>query len=103
MEASFLIQEIESSIELYCYEAPILVKNNYTNSISLFWEVDNDQNSLWDMFKSIEDRNTYFKYIKLLFINEFPSYKLRIIYESSLLNFNGKLASCIHLEWYYFL
>ena len=102
MEASFfLMQEILSSIEIYCTEMPTIVKNKYINSISLFWEVKEDQSSLWEVFKSIEDRNIYFEYIKLLFTKEFPLYELKVIYESSLLNFNDKLASCIHLEWYY--
>jgi hypothetical protein len=103
MEYFFLVQEILNSIELYCYELPIITKNKYYNSISLFWEVKEDQNSVWEVFKSIEDRNIYFEYIKLLFTKEHPLYELKVIYESSLLNFNDKLASCIHLEWNYIM
>lgn len=99
MESFFLIQEILNSIEIYCNEMPIIIKNQYINSISLFWEVNENQNSVWEVFKSIEDRNSYFQYIKTLFENEYNLYKLEIKYEPSLVSFDNKLASCIHLEW----
>jgi hypothetical protein len=102
MESFFLIREILDSIELYSNEIPIIIKNQNINSISLFWEVKEDQNTLWEVFKSIEDRNSYFQYLKSVFEHEHEhlSYKLRIIYEPSLVEFNNKLASSIHLEWY---
>jgi len=101
MESFFLIREILDSIELYSNEIPIIIKNQNINSISLFWEVKEDQNTLWEVFKSIEDRNSYFQYLKSVFEHEHEqlSYKLRIIYEPSLVEFNNKLASSIHLEW----
>jgi hypothetical protein len=114
MESFFLIREILDSIELYSNEIPIIIKNQNINSISLFWEVKEDQNTLWEVFKSIEDQNTlwevfksiedrnsYFQYLKSVFEHEHEqlSYKLRIIYEPSLVEFNNKLASSIHLEW----
>ena len=99
MESFFLIQEILNSIELYCNDMPIIIKNQNLNSISLFWEVKEDQNTLWELFKSIEDRNSYFQYLKSVFEHEYLLYKLRIVYEPSLVEFNNKLSSTIHLEW----
>jgi hypothetical protein len=98
-ESFFLIQEILSSIELYCSKMPTIIKNQYINSISLFWELKEDQNSMYEMFKSIEDRNIYFEYLQTLFEKEYTAYKLKVIYEKSLINFNDKLATSIHLEW----
>jgi hypothetical protein len=100
MEASFfLMQEILSSIEIYCTEMPTIVKNKYINSISLFWELKEDQNSMYEMFSSIGDRNVYFKYLQTVFEKEYPRYRLKVTYEQSLVNFNDKLATSIHLEW----
>ena len=91
MESFFLIHEI---LQFSSDEVPQIINNQYMNSISIYWLIKNNQNTLWE-----KDKKLLCEYLECIFTNKFPHLQLEVKLEPYITSIGDDLVSCANLKW----
>lgn len=98
MEKLFLIMTINNTIDLISTIPTTIITIKNDNGLALIWYHDENTDSLWQMFSSINQRNEYFRFLEDEFYVECNK-KLYVKYNFGPTEFNDKLCTSIILEW----
>ena len=76
MEA-YLVEYIKDTIDMFSKRLPDIYDNN-KGYVCIYWKVNEEQDSLWEMFSSRQSMEKYFDDIKYFFETDYPEYELGI-------------------------
>jgi hypothetical protein len=75
----YIVSQVKDTIDMFSNRLPDYYETNSSqNYVSIYWNVDLNQDSLWDMFESKRNMETYFNDIKYFFETDYPEYELGI-------------------------
>ena len=97
----FLITQIKDTIDMFATRIPIFyMKDSDNQCISIMWNVEHNQDSLWEIFESKQCMEKYFDDIKFFFEEEYPNLELGIKIDVVPIIIDDEMYSRIILYYY---
>lgn len=100
IQAYYIIFHIKDTIEWIVSRKPELYQMG-PNYVALFWKIDTNQDTVYDMFNSSDDMDIYYNQLKNLFEQEYPTLYLDVKYTHGPVELDNNMYSRIVYYYYH--